>query len=254
MQGAFKLITAAVCAFAAAACSSGDGGNGGNGGTGGTGGDGGASGTGGAQTSRVDGIVYSRGETDTPVAGATVSVIGTQLSTTSDAQGEFTLDGVPNGDNFFLTEASGNWSTIDYWAVPDETRFGADLGVIPDSDVNAVAGALGRTISTSDAIVNVTFYEGAVGGETASIGVPSDPPFTFNALDEPVVSDEVIADGEGFGDLIYTSVSPDDGPISVTVTGAPGATACFVDESPGTTYPLAAKALTIVYAYCVPAQ
>ena len=41
-------------------------------------------------------------------------------------------------------------------------------------------------------------------------------------------------------------------PITATVTGAPGETQCVVDETPGIEYPIIAKSLTIVYAYCEP--
>jgi hypothetical protein len=182
-----------------------------------------------------------------------VSVVGTQLSTTTDQAGRFTLENVPNGAQFFATEAAGNWGVVDYWDVPDETQFGADFGVIPDSEIAALAQALGRTISAADGIVDVTFYEGAVGGETATISAASDDPFTFDAADEPVEQAGVIADVDGFGELIYTSINTGDGPITATVAGVPGTTTCFVDEDAGTTYPIIEKSATIVYAYCVAA-
>jgi len=63
----------------------------------------------------------------------------------------------------------------------------------------------------------------------------------------------VIADNEGFGDLVFTSVDPAQGPITATATGASGVTVCELDQSPGTTYPIIAKSLTFVYAICAPA-
>jgi hypothetical protein len=184
------------------------------------------------------------------VPGALVSVFGTEISTTTDQNGEFTLENVPNGDAFLVTEAGGTWGIIDYWEVPGETQFGAELGVVPDADIAAVGDVLQRTLSPMDGIVDVTFFIGAVGGETASISAPSDPPFTFNLSDEPVAQDGVIADNTGFGELIYTSVDPNDGPITATVSGVPGTTECIVDESPGTTYPIRPKSITVVYAGC----
>lgn len=198
------------------------------------------------------GVVYARDSVEDPVAGATVSVLGTAISTTTNALGQFTLENVPNGETFFVTRADGSWGVVDFWDVPDETAAGADFGVVPDSEITALAGALGRTLSEADGIVDVTFYEGAEGGETATISASSDLSFTFTLADDPIVQDGVIADNTGFGELIYTSVDPADGPITATVMGAPGVTDCVVDHSPGTTYPILAKSVTIVYAYCSP--
>ena len=252
MGTVLRTVGLAICALALGACGS-DGGTGGSGGTagaGGTAGSGGTAGTGGNGTSTVSGVVYNRDEAEAPVAGATVSVFDTELSTTTNQNGEFTLEGVPNGDAFLVTEAEGTWGIIDYWEVPGETQFGAELGVVPDADIAAVGDALQRTLSTDDGIVDVTFFIGAVGGETASISAASDPPFTFNLADEPVAQEGVIADNDGFGELIFSSVDPDEGPITATVSGVPGTTQCLVDESPGTTYPIRPKSITIVYAGC----
>lgn len=252
MKTVLRAVGLTICALALGACGSdgGTGGSGGSAGTGGSAGSGGTAGTGGGETSTVSGVVYNRDAVEAPVPDATVSVFGTEISTTTDQNGEFTLNDVPNGDAFLVTEAEGTWGIIDYWEVPGETQFGAELGVVPDADLAAIGEALQRTLSPTDGIVDVTFFIGAVGGETASISAPSDPSFTFNLADEPVQQDGVIADNDGFGELIYTSVDPGDGPITATVSGVPGTTQCLVDESPGTTYPIRPKAITIVYAGC----
>jgi hypothetical protein len=57
---------------------------------------------------------------------------------------------------------------------------------------------------------------------------------------------------EGYADLIFSSVDPAEAPITATVTGAPGATVCEIDPSPGTTYPLFARSITVIYANCTP--
>jgi hypothetical protein len=238
-----RLFGVLVCSLSLAACGGdgdGGGGSGGSGGTGGTGGDG--------QTSTVSGKVVITGESGTPVAGVTVSVSGTSLSTTSDAEGRFTLQDVPNGDRFFVTAANDHWGFVDYWAVPDETSGDVILGVLPDSEIALLGAALGRTLRDDDGAVDVYFYEGAQGGETASISASSDPPFTFDLSDAPVVQAELIVK-DGVGDLIFTSVDPSDG-ITATVTGVSGTTECFVDETPGIRYPILAESITLVYAYC----
>jgi len=113
-----------------------------------------------------------------------------------------------------------------------------------------VAAAI-ETLDPGDGAVNIT-YEGAVGGETGTIDAPSDPAVTFNNSDLPVEQSTVIADAEGYADLVFSSVDPAEGPITATVTGSPGATNCEIDQSPGTMYPIVAKSVTIVYAQCTP--
>jgi hypothetical protein len=226
-----KVLGLALCVLSAAACGDGD-----------------------TNTSTVTGTVTTRGETALRVPGATVGVYGTSISTTTDAGGAFALRNVPHGDVFFVTEANGSWGTVDYYYVPEETEgVTIDLGVVPDGTMNALAESLGRSLSASDAIVDVVFFSGAQGGETASIDAPSDPPFTLAPDGTAVAQAGVIADDQGYGELVYTSVATADGPITADVMGVDGVTVCEVEETPGTTYPLLEKSLTFVYAYCDPA-
>ena len=209
-----RVIGLALCALSAAAC--GDGGD--------------------TNTSTVTGTVTARGDSASRVAGAAVAVHGTSLSTMTDANGAFTLQNVPHGDVFFVTDANGHWGTVDYYYVPDETAgVTIDLGVVPDAAMSAIAESLGRSLSASDGIVDVIFFSGAQGGETASIDVPSDPPFTFDLDGNAVAQAGVIADDEGYGELVYTSVATADGPITADVVGVDGVTVCQVEETPGIT-------------------
>ncbi|MGB8332531.1 MAG: hypothetical protein WCE62_20575, partial [Polyangiales bacterium] len=216
MQIKAKLWGTVLCSLAAAACGSED--------------DGGTGGTGGVQTSTVTGVIaVDTGDVPVPVEGATVAVFGTSISATSNASGEFTLQNVPNGDVFFVTSAPGHWGSVDYYEVPGETDGGVFLAVVTDDEVASFAEALGRTLQASDGAVNIT-YEGAGGGETGTISASSDPPATFNLAGVPIQQDTVIADEEGSADLVFSSVDPGDGPITATVTGAPGATNCEIDQ------------------------
>ena len=251
-----KMFGIVLCALAAAACGDngdGSGGAAGTGGTGGTGGTAGTGGTGGAQTSTVTGAVVTLNFAEAPVEGATVEVFGQPISSTTNASGQFALENVPNGEVFFVVQADGNWGSVDFYDVPEETE-GLEilLFVTPDSDVAEMANALGRTFDEADGAVDMYFYEGAASGETGTISAPSDPPFTFAVDGSPVVQNTIIAVA-GEGDLMFTSVKTADGPITADVTGAAGVTICDVDESLGTTYPIVAKAFTVVYAYCEPA-
>lgn len=230
-----------LCAMAAAACgedsSNGSGGVGGTAGTGGTGGS--------VETATVIGVVYFYEEGFAPAQGATVEVHGTDLSTTTDANGSFTLEGVPHGDRFFITTLAGSWSVVDYWVVPEETQSGADLLVVRDAEVAAWEAAIGRAISDNHAMVDILFLAGAQGGETGDIDVDSDPPFTFSGWDA-VNQQSVIADGEGFGELVFPNLDPPSGTVDATVMPA----ACYVDEAGGLRYPIFPKTVTLIYAIC----
>lgn len=261
MQATARLFGIMLCALGAAACG-GDGGDG-SGGTAGSGGTGGTGGTGGGGTSTVTGVVYSweDSEVDITVAGVTVEVFGQSISATTDANGRFTLQNVPNGDVFFTTRANGYWGLVDYYTVPDETGGEIGLSVITDAEIARWEGILERSISASDGAVDILYYEGAEGGETGAISPPAgDPPFTFDLwtpVDQTsIIVDRWMCDGSicTFGELLFPSVDPANGPITATVTEGPGTMACHIDETPGTEYPIIAKSLTIVYAWCEPAQ
>lgn len=255
MRNQAKIFGLALCALAAAACGGdGNGNNGtggdGTGGTGGTGGTAGTGGTGGAQTSTVSGTVITFLSLEEPVVvpGATVRVFDTTLSGTTDANGAFVIENVPNGESFFTVEAPGHWGSVDYWDVPTETSLGFVLYAVTDADMQSVDEELGdRTISTDDGIVEF-FFEPAVTGASGTITPANhDAPFTLDAAGFLVVQNTVIeVDGEG--DLFFTSV-PAGGTITAGVT-APSGTTCEIIESETGTYPIVAKSITVVYAEC----
>ena len=193
-------------------------------------------------------------EGDTPISGATVTVFGTEISTTSDANGGFTLENVPHGEIFFTTTANGYWGFADSYYVPQQTTVPMLLMLLPDDYVTAQADALQRTFSESDAMLEINFYLGAEGGETGTISAPSDAPFTLTPGGQPIEQSGVIVNGLGAGPLIFSSVQTEDGPITVEVTGVAGVTTCVVDQAAGTTHPMIAKTITIADAYCQPAK
>lgn len=248
-----KTLAIALCALAAAACGgdgNGDGGGGGSGGTGGTGGAGGTGGTGGTPTSTVNGTVRTFFSLEDPVAvaGATVQVMNTDLSATTDQNGAFTIEDVPNGENFFIVEAPGHWGSVDYWDVPTETAQGFVLFVVTDADMESAAAELDRTLSPDDGIVEIYFAPAVTGASGTINPADHDPPFTLDADGFLVVQDTVIAvDGEA--DLFFTGV-PAGGTVTASVEPPSGGTICEVIESDPGTFPIMAKAITVVYAAC----
>lgn len=250
MRNQAKIFGLALCALAAAACGGDGNGSNGTGGGGGTGGAAGTGGTGGAQTSTVNGTVRTFLSLEEPVAvpGATVRVFDTTLSATTDQNGAFVIENVPNGENFFTVEALGHWGSVDYWDVPTETSLGFILYTVTDEDMQSIDAELGdRTISDDDGIVEF-FFDPAVTGASGTI-MPAnhDPPFTLDGGGFLVVQSTVIeVDGEG--DLFFTSV-PAGGTVTADVAG-PSGTTCEVIESETGTYPIVAKSITVVYAAC----
>ena len=219
----------------------GSGGSGGSG-SGGTGGSGG----GGAMVA-VSGTVSAAAleGNPTPVEGATVSVVGTSNTATTDASGNFSVM-APVGTVLILTTADASWGSLFAEDVPSGGLSGVDAEVIPDALVDALAGLLGTTADTSKGIVAVTFPEQtAIGGETASIDVSSELSFFFDALDDPVEGDTLVAGGSS--ELIF---------INVDVAGAVTATATSADamacppEFPGASYSVQAKVFTEIDVVC----
>jgi hypothetical protein len=173
--------------------------------------------------------------------------MGTSLSATSDQNGAFTINNVPNGENFFSVEAPGHWGSVDYWDVPQETSQGFVLLVVTDADMASAAVELGRTFSTDDGVVEI-YFDPAITGASGTISPANhDAPFTLDVDGSLLVQDTVI-EVDGGGDLFFTSV-PAGGTVSADVVGPAGST-CAVIESDTGTYPVEAKSITVVYAAC----
>ena len=181
----------------------------------------------------------------TPVEGATVSVVGTSNTATTDAQGNFSVM-APTGTVMFLNTADGNWGSLFAETVPPGGMSGLDIEVIPDALVDGLAGALGTAADPLKGIVAVTFDENtAVGGETASISANSDLSFVFNAADDPEESDTLIAGGGS--EVIFLNV---DVASAVTATATNAAMQPCSPELPDATNPVQAKVLTELYVVC----
>ena len=219
----------------------GNNGTGGTAGTGGTGGTGGTAGSGGG-TATVSGIVYSavlEGESTT-VAGATVQVVGGQ-STTSDANGAFSLE-APLGTAMFLTTAPNAWAELFTADVPAEGEDMAEPEVIPDTLVAAIAAALSETIDPAKGIVSVEFdSQVATGGEAAELTANYGFAFVIDDAGDPVPGKTLVAGGETIVIFANVDLTADVGP---SATG-PGSGTCSL-AFPSTAFPSQAKVFTVV--------
>ncbi|MGB3051371.1 MAG: hypothetical protein WBB42_10265 [Polyangiales bacterium] len=207
----------------------GDDGNSGGGGSGGG-------------TATVSGIVYSAvldGVSPT-VAGATVQVVGGQ-STTSDANGAFSLE-APLGTAMFLTTAPNAWGELFTADVPAGGEDMAEPEVIPDTLVAAIAAALEETFDPAKGIVSVEFdSQVAVGGETADLTANYGFSFVFDAAGDPAPGNTLVAGGDTVVIFANVDLSSDVMP-SATGSGGGACTLAF----PTTAFPSQAKVFTVV--------
>ena len=241
----------------------GDGGSGGSAGSGGTGGivlcEGAVDGTAcrdgacldGACTalSTVSGIVllYEGLDTDLPAVGATVSVHGTSLSTTTDDVGEFSFD-VFMGDWFFQTRKEDTWGFFQLETVPTAGRNDLDFAVVADAFAAQRADELRIIGDDTKGVVSLSFGSGASdeGGETATLSEQYEHASATNANGDEVLSKKLLPGG-GY-ELLFYNVDLTE-KLTVTPVGAQGVTDCNL-RVPGTLYPVRAKFATSVGVEC----
>jgi len=127
-----------------------------------------------------------------PVPGVTLSVLGTDLRTTADAEGQFSLVGVPVGDVMLHADATtatrpGTWASLTY-------------------DLHTVAGIDNRLVKPIY-ILPLDLANGKIAGgpEDVTIEVPEVPGFSLTVL----AGSATFPDGSKTGLVSVTSVHPD---------------------------------------------
>jgi hypothetical protein len=195
----------------------------------------------------VRGMVIDGIQEDTvPVAGASVSVPGSSVSTTSAADGTFSIE-VPVGSVTLRVTSAGRWGALTVLDVPAAGLSDLEFPVIPDSTMSATSGVLGRGISASNGMVLVAFEnESGLGGESASITAASDPGTTISSQGAYVQSSSLLPDGGGA--VFFTNVAP--GSTGTAVAGAAGRNTCSIFGTSASSWPVEAKTTTYVFASC----
>lgn len=146
--------------------------------------------TGDPADTRLSGVVQdNQGD---PVPGVTLSVLGTELRTTADAEGQFSLVGVPVGDVMLHADATtatrpGTWANLTY-------------------DLHTVAGIDNRLVKPIY-ILPLDLANGRIAGgaEDVTIEVPEVPGFSLTVL----AGSATFPDGSKTGLVSVTSVHPD---------------------------------------------
>jgi hypothetical protein len=200
-----------------------------------------SNGSGGNGTATVSGTVFtaSLDDNSTPLAGATVMVVGGS-STTSGADGSFSLQ-APVGIGMFRTTAPNAWGELATGDVPVGGEDMAEAEVVPDTLVDVVAGELMRTIDDTKGMVIVEFdAEVAVGGETADLGSSYGFAFVFRANGDVEIGNQLEAGDDA--QVLFANVDVTSDVMPSAGTGGGSCTLAF----PSTTFPSEAKVFTIV--------
>ncbi len=194
-------------------------------------------------------LLYEGLDPDLPAVGATVSVHGTSLSTTTDQLGEFSFD-VFMGDWFFQTRKEGTWGFFQLETVPTEGRNDLDLAVAADALTEQLEQELDIVVDDMKGIVSLSFGSGASreGGETATLSEQYEYASATNANGDEVLSNELLPGG-GYELLFYNVDLTEQ--LTVTPMDAQGGNTCSL-RVPGTLYPVRAKFATSVGVVCVP--
>jgi hypothetical protein len=195
-------------------------------------------------------LLYEGLDTDLPAVGATVSVHGTSLSTTTNDVGEFSFD-VFMGDWFFQTSKEDTWGFFQLETVPTAGRRNdLDLAVAADAFAAQRAEDLNIVGDDMKGVVSLSFGSGSSGegGETATLSEQYEHASATNASGDEVLSTKLLAGG-GY-ELLFYNVDLTE-TLTVTPIDAQGGNTCSL-RVPGTLYPVRAKFATSVGIVCVP--
>jgi hypothetical protein len=177
---------------------------------------------------------------------ATVEVLGTSLSTTTDERGDYSFSALP-GDWFFRVSKEGTWGEIELHTVEPTGPSYLYFSIFSDALIAELAEMLTIDVDDTKGWVWLSFdLPSGDGGETATLSAPYVGAWTWEADDNLVLSDELLP---GVGeDLIFFSVGLTD-ELVVTPMGVDGVNTCEL-RYPGMVSPVVAKFLTSVAVSC----
>ncbi|MDB4278312.1 carboxypeptidase-like regulatory domain-containing protein [Deltaproteobacteria bacterium] len=180
-------------------------------------------------------------EEEFPAVGATVSVVGTSLSTTTNERGEFSF-GVFTGDWFFQASKPGTWGWIEQETVPAAGRSDLETGVLTDGFMVELENLLQIDVDDTKGMIWMTFLPNSGrGGETATLSESRDGGLTSD-VDGNWAASEVLLQG-GSPDLGFYDVGLTE-ELSVMPEGVAGVNECTLND-PELVYPIRAKHQTV---------
>jgi hypothetical protein len=195
---------------------------------------------------------------DPRAPGATVSVRGTSLSTTTDEEGRFSFD-VPVGYVSLQSSKEGTWGLIDGYPVSQDGIADLELLVFEDAFIAQMAQDVSRDIDETKGVV-FPYYEfvSGLGGETVMLSEEYDFSMTMDADGNLVLSDALRPAGEEW--LFFSGVGLTD-ELTVIPKGVDGVSDCRLSEClrgmcapapSGAVYPVIAKFFTTFDIVCTP--
>src|SRR5262249_17035797 len=108
-----------------------------------------------ATTGTITGVVRSTASGNPPVAGATISVAGTSLSTTSGGDGSYTLANVPAGAQRLNASKTGfRTATVSVTVTAGQTVT-QDISLAPNAGAGTITGTV-RNASNGQALSGAT--------------------------------------------------------------------------------------------------
>lgn len=181
---------------------------------------------------------------DQVLAGATVEAVGGP-STTSAADGTWTLLLASNASATLRASATGHWGTELAMVVPPGGIQDLGMGLPQDSLVAALGAVLGLTPDDTKGLVAVDFLTATTaGGFAVTLSAANDGSFTFDSAGNPVISGSTLPNGDPV--LIFVNVDP--GTTTMTVTSSGGQTCA--NPFGVTTHPVDAKTVTQAPFFC----
>jgi len=194
---------------------------------------------------------------ESPAVGATISVRGTSISTTTDQSAQFTFS-VPVGVVFLQASQEGTWGWIERWPVPENGIMNLEFPVIADATVTQAENELQIQVDESKGVVEPFFdVVSGLGGETVTLSEQHEFEMTPNA-DGDWVSSDVVLPGVSEPWIAFFGVDVTDD-LTVEPKGVDGENTCRLSgprdtppAPPNTLYPVVAKFFTVVEVECTP--
>jgi hypothetical protein len=194
----------------------------------------------------VSGELYL-GETG-PAEGVTVSIYGTATTTTTDADGLFTID-VPMEQDILLhiEDQPGHYGLLQPLHITSDNAAAPFQGTLdPDAEVEQPATSFGRTVDTDNSGALFLRFSGVSfdGAESASLDVASQTPIVNGS--SGLLESSTLMSTNG-GRMYFFDVPP--GTAGVTLDG--GAGGSCVSRHPGIDpWPVVAHTVTEVPVWC----
>ena len=198
----------------------------------------------------VSGVVQD-GESEGPVAGATVSVVGASPanSTTTDQNGNWSLSIAQGAAVFVRAEATGFVSSQIGGTIPEGGTTEVEIIVVTRTFLNSLLseGGLGNQPAGKGVAVVTFDGESGSGGERVFLSAGNQGALTFDSDDEAQRSDTLLPGGDSV--IIFAGV--DTGTTQLTLSKANGAAADCALTSPGLTdYRIDPDIVTLVPIEC----